>query len=631
MEEGGNRRRALFATQTVERKLITAVMITVLLIISVFAYVNIRTHNNSLLAEVERHAIQISQTVKSSTEYDMLLNEPTRIHETIKRLGQQESIERIRIMNKVGKITYSSDANEIGKSVDLGAESCVRCHAVNPPLERLEMKARTRVFRRPQDSSGALGVITPIYNQPSCWTAECHEHPKTQTVLGVFDVIMPLTAVEADLRRSRVEIVVFAASAVLLLSLIIGVFVRRWVSVPVKQLVAATQHVASGDLSTTIDETRADELGTLARSFNHMTRKLADTRLQLLQSDKLALLGRLAAGVAHELNNPLTGVLTYSSMMLKQARTPTEQEDLKVIVRETIRCRDIVRSLLDFARQSVLTKSESDINEAITHAVSVMQRQLSLNRVVVNRDLSPNLPHAVVDANQIEQVLVNLIVNAADAIGPAGGTITLRSSVIRLSPMGIMQVKQAVCPKRHNLIDSEVRFDGKPAIRVKARGEGHEGFVYIHPVYGKAASRHGVMCAEGKKVQFVCPECSTSLILEGPVCPRCGATVFGVESPPKGLVETCTQKACGWQRWGDVDAGGDREYIEIQVCDTGCGISPEDILKIYEPFHSTKGGKGTGLGLSVVWGIIDNHNGSIAVQSKLGEGTTFTVRLPVKP
>ncbi len=117
--------------------------------------------------------------------------------------------------------------------------------------------------------------------------------------------------------------------------------------------------MADGNLSYTIKERRADELGMLARSFNNMTRKLADARMQLFQSDKLASLGRLAAGVAHEINNPLTGVLTYSSFLMRRTQDrPEMQEDLKVIVRETIRCREIVKSLLDFARQSVPKKTE---------------------------------------------------------------------------------------------------------------------------------------------------------------------------------------------------------------------------------------------------------------------------------
>jgi two-component system NtrC family sensor kinase len=617
--------------EKIGRKLTTAVIVTTLLIIGVFAYINSRSHGTSLLTEIEDHAIQISQTVKSSTEYDMLLNEPARIRETIKRLGQQGSIERIRVMNKAGEIMYSSDTNEVGKTVDPGTESCIRCHAVQPPLERLEMQKRTRVFRRPNDQYRSLGVITPIYNQPSCWTAECHEHPQSQTVLGVFDVVMPLAAVDRNLQRGRTEIMLFAVSAVLLLSIIVGVFVRRWVDIPVRRLVEATQRVASGDLGKTIDEARADELGMLARSFNHMTRKLAEARTQLIQSDKMASLGRLAAGVAHEINNPLTGVLTYSSLLLKKQHPPEVREDLKVIVRETIRCREIVKSLLDFARQSVSRKSAADINEIIARSISVLERQLALKHVVLEKNLRPNLPLPLVDANQMEQVFVNLIVNAADAVGPEGGTIALSSAAIRLSPLGVVQIKQAVCPKRHSLVDNEVRFDGKSSIRIKARCEGREGLVHMDSVYGKGGQRQGFAFEGANGVQFVCPDCAVSLMVEGRRCPRCGAGVFAFESPPHGLVECCTRQGCNWQRWADVDAAGNRDFVEVRVRDSGCGIPAGEPEKIFEPFYSTKGAKGTGLGLAVAWGILDSHNGTITVQSEVGKGTTFTVRIPVKP
>ncbi|MCX6996994.1 MAG: ATP-binding protein [Kiritimatiellaeota bacterium] len=613
-------------------KLTLAVSVTALLTISIFAYVNIQSHSRSLLVEVERHASQISQTVTSSTEYDMLLNEPARIHETIKRLGGQPSIERIRIMNKTGQVIYSSDAKEIGKMVDKSAESCVRCHFIDPPLKSLGMKERTRVFQRPSEHSRTLGIITPIYNQASCWTAACHAHPQAQTILGVFDVVLPLAEVDKELWRGQMEIVIFAISAVLLLSVIIGIVVRRWVDLPVKELLAATQHVASGDLSYTIDEQREDELGMLARSFNHMTNKLSEARMQIFQSDKLAALGRLAAGVAHEINNPLTGVLTYSSLMLKQtADRPELHADLEVVVRETLRCRGIVKSLLDFARQSVPKKSAADVNEIIQRALSVVERQLALNQVVLERRLDPDLPLTTIDANQIEQVLINLLVNAADAIGPHGGTIMVSSAVLSLSPVGVTQIKQACCPKRHNLIDDTVRTDGKPSVRLKARCGRDEGFVYVDPMYGKGAHRQGVAFEEGKTVQLVCPECSVSLMVEKETCPLCQSGIYAFDIPSGGIVKGCSRAGCGWQQWSEVDASGNKEFVEIRVRDTGCGIPEEALAKIYEPFYSTKGPKGTGLGLAVIWGIVDNHNGMIEVESAVGVGTTFIVRIPVKP
>ncbi len=319
-------------------KLILVVGTTAILIISIFAYFNIRSLSSSLLGEVERHANQLSETVKHSTRYDMLLNQRDRIHQAINAIGQQPTIGKIRVLNKTGQIIYSSVEQDIGTSVDKNAESCYACHSADRPLERLPIAERTRVFRLHPDSTRFLGIINPIYNEAACWSADCHVHPQQQTVLGVLDVTLPLEEVDRVIRKSEIEMVLFGVSAILALSLIIGFFVERWVDKPVKGLLKATQQVADGNLSYRIESTRNDELGKLAQSFNTMTAKLSEARLQLFQSDKLASLGRLAAGVAHEINNPLTGVLTYSSFLLKRTQDQPEiQEDLKVIVRETLR------------------------------------------------------------------------------------------------------------------------------------------------------------------------------------------------------------------------------------------------------------------------------------------------------
>lgn len=615
-------------------KLTVAAGATALVTISIFAYFNSRSDNINLLAEVERHANQLSETVKSGTEYDMLLNQRERIHETIKRMGSQSSIQRIRIMNKTGAVIYSSDTNEIGKMVDKNAESCYMCHSAGQALERLEMKDRTRVFRVHPDSSRTLGIINPIYNTKSCSQAACHAHPRSQVVLGVLDVTLPLAAVDKDIRQGRIEVVVFAVSAILALSVIIGLFVTRWVAMPVRALVAATRHVAGGDLNYVIPETRGDELGTLARSFNNMTRKLSEARLQLFQSDKLASLGRLAAGVAHEINNPLTGVLTYSSFLLKRTKDqPEVQDDLKVIVRETLRCREIVKSLLDFARQSVPKMSPADVNEIVERAVVVTENQLSLNHVKLVKALGADVPLVTVDANQMQQVFINLFVNAADAIGPdgGGGTITVTTSHLVLSPVGITQIKKAQCPKRHSLMNGEVRIDGKPSIRIKVRSNGNEGFIYRDPIYGQTRHQFGIAPDVTKTTQVQCPECSASLLVDAAPCPECGSAIFAFEVPGKGMVEGCTNRQCTWQRWTVVDESGEREFVEIRVGDNGCGIAHDELPRIFEPFYSTKGQKGNGLGLAVIWGIIDNHNGTIVVESEVGVGTTFVIRIPVEP
>ena len=611
-------------------KLTFSVVLTVLFAISIFAYFNIQSETKSLLAEVERHANQLSETVKSDTEYDMLRNDRNRIHDSIRQIGAQESIDRIRIFNKSGEVIYSSGAAEIGKMVDKQAESCYRCHSAGKPLEHLEMAERTRIFRPDQDSSRLLGIINPIYNSPTCWTAACHAHPREQKVLGVLDVTIPLTEVDRNIRHSQVAIVILAVSAILILSLIVGFLVRWWIDRPVQELLTAMRHVAGGNLAYRVEVKRDDELGMLARSFNDMTENLSQARLQLFQSDKLASLGRLAAGVAHEINNPLTAVLTYSSFLLKRTHgQPETRDDLQVIVSETIRCREIVKSLLDFARQTVPKKRKADINEIIGRAATVIENQLSLGRVKLVMDLDATLPNVMVDANQIQQVFINLMVNASDAIGENSGSIKITSRAISLRSTEVLQIKRALCPKRHDLVDRKIQIDTKPAISMRYRKKKRTGLIHLNPMYGSNEHRLNDMPTLEEGVELLCPDCSTSLIAEGELCPECGSPVYAFEVPLKGLVQGCLREGCGWHRWEKVDSAWNDEFVEVRVEDDGCGIPRAQLPKLFEPFATTKGQQGTGLGLAVTWGIVDNHNGTISVESEVGAGTTFIIRIPV--
>lgn len=611
-------------------RLIFVVALTSLVIIGVFAYFNIKSQSNSLISEVERHANQLAETVISSTRYDMMLNQRERIQQTINSIGTQPQIRDVRIINKIGEIIYSSDSTSINKMVDKRAESCYACHAEDKPLEQISITERTRIFRVNPDSNRVIGIISPIYNEKSCWQSDCHAHPRNQKVLGVLDVSISLADVDKRILKSEWEVLIFALVAIIAVGLLIGFFVRKWVILPVNDLLAGTQQVSTGNLNYNIKDLGNDEIGKLGKSFNNMTKKLSEARMQLFQSDKMASLGRLAAGVAHEINNPLTGVLTYSSFLLKRTKDNQElQEDLKVIVRETLRSREIVKSLLDFARQSVPKKSSADINEIIDKSISVIENQLTLNKVKVIKQTEPNLPNLIVDANQMQQVFINLFVNASDAMEKNGGTITVKSQRISLSPYGSTQLKKATCPKRHSLMDNEFKIDGLSSIKVKIISDNREGIIHLDPVYGKHRNSFNLDFKISEAAKFVCPECNISLIEQDKVCPICGSPIITFEVEGQGTYEVCSSENSNWEKWDYVDAAGLKEYIEIKISDTGYGINRDDLSKIFEPFFSTKGQKGNGLGLAVIWGIIDNHNGTISVESEVDKGTTFIIRLPL--
>jgi two-component system, NtrC family, sensor kinase len=611
-------------------KLIIAVGITTIIIIGVYAWFMIRAHRNELIRSVEHNVNQLSETVKNSTRYDMLLNQRERITAIIGAIGKERSIHSIRVINKIGKIIYSSRPDDVGREVDKQAESCYACHAENKPLEHLSIEQRTRMFEYATDTSRVLAVINPIYNEPSCWKSECHAHSPTQKVLGVLDVAVSLKEIDEQINRSTTNTIYFALIAILAMSVIVGIIVKKLVDSPVKELVKATNNIAVGNFNYKIKNPSKDELGNLAHSFNNMTKKLAETRLQLLQSGKLASIGRLAAGVAHEINNPLTGVLTYSSFLQKRTKDQPEiQQDLDVIVRETMRCREIVKGLLDFSRQSTPKKNMLNIQESIDKTVSVVSNQLALSNIRLAKEYYQGQPMVEGDDDQIQQVFLNLIVNAIDAIGPAGGVITISTGVVELLPFGAAQIKYATCPNKHSLLDEDHKIEGMPTIKVKVKNAGNEGFIHLDPIYGRHRHHFGIAFPTGKPASVFCPTCDVSLIHGEEKCPECRSPLLSVSTENEHPLQICSKFSCGWQRWEAVDIGGKQKYIEIKVSDTGNGIPAENLSKIFDPFFTTKGQAGTGLGLSIIWGILDNHNGKITVDSEVGKGTTFTVTLPV--
>jgi len=321
----------------------------------------------------------------------------------------------------------------------------------------------------------------------------------------------------------------FAGMAVLsvIILLIILTVITSTIINPLKKLVVATNEIAKGDLDHKVSTNLKDEIGQLATSFNQMTdnlnkanqklihwgktlekqvnertKKIKEMQDSLIQSEKLASLGKMAAGIAHEINNPLTSILINSHLLLEKADNPYVKESLDLITEETSRCSSIVKGLLEFSRQSPPKKVPADINSLITNTSALLENQLKFQNINVIKKLDSNLPHIKIDTSKIKQVIWNLMINAAEAM-PNGGKITLST-----------------------------RFSK------------------------------------------------------------------------------------------------DKKSVVIEITDTGKGIPQENINKLFDPFFTTKE-SGSGLGLAVSYGIIQQHQGHIKANSKVSQGTTFTVVLPI--
>jgi signal transduction histidine kinase len=305
---------------------------------------------------------------------------------------------------------------------------------------------------------------------------------------------------------------IFVSLVLLVVSAGLSLFWSHRLTRPLEHLSDATKVVGKGQFDIHIPASSGDEIGQLAGSFNQMASELSHREKELktaqealVQSEKMAAFGQLGAGIAHEVKNPLAGVLGLTQLCLLEAEKATTQfENLVLIEKETKRCKIIIENLLKFSRQEKISFDRIEINRGAEDAIAIVNHQMGINQVKLHHTLAADLPPIWGNANQIQQVFLNLMINAQQAMEGNPGEVTLTTASI---------------------------------------GSGN---------------------------------------------------------------------------------------VQIQIIDTGPGISKEHQAKIFEPFFTTKtSGKGTGLGLSVSYGIVKEHKGEILVKSKLGEGTTFTIILPV--
>jgi two-component system NtrC family sensor kinase len=328
----------------------------------------------------------------------------------------------------------------------------------------------------------------------------------------------------------RNSLLTFLGSALLGIFLVIlaSIYQSKKISKPLKELEEVANKIAGGDYTQEVFVTAPREIEHLAASLNQMAKELEKEKQeledwgktlevkvserteeikkihsQLFRSEKLASMGKLAAGIAHEINNPLTGILTNSSLLLEDLSPDDPRyEDVEVIVKETIRCREIVKRLLDFAKQTKPMKQITNVNNLIDNIILLVRNQATFRNIEIIKNSDDTVPEIMADTDQIQQVFINLILNAADAM-PKGGTLTINSKLVN-----------------------------------------------------------------------------------------------------------------------------NGEFLSIQFTDTGQGIPEPMRGKIFDPFFTTKE-QGTGLGLSISYGIIEQHGGTINVESKVGEGSTFIIQLPI--
>lgn len=480
----------------------------------IFGYVFIKYEEKILLGNLTNYASLSADLIKNGIHCGMLSAQRETIQKTIEAISREKDISAIRVIEPGGRVAYSNKRPEIGRSVK---DSDI--------LKGLTGENNKYLFTTDEAGARILKFRSPILNESSCHTAACHFHSGETKVLGVLETDFSTSSVDSAIMQNRIATIVVGGMFVISISVILCIIIYKFVSKPVALLEGGMKSLAKGDFEHRIDINTRDEMGLLATSFTDMAQEIKQYREkmenwtksleeevrkktgeiiraqdQLINAEKLASLGRMSAGVAHELNSPLTGIVTFAHLMLKRMPPENTQEieDLKVIIDQAERCTKIIRGLLGFSRKTASEKATVNMNTLIEGALSMVKNQAKFYNITFDEWLSDNLPDIVVDPNQIQQVFLNLLINAADAMEEKG-TITIKSRLVedggRFIELEFTDSGPGI-PAEHLGRVFEPFFTTKPAGKGTGLGlsvsygiiKKHEGQILVKSDKGKGAS-----------------------------------------------------------------------------------------------------------------------------------------------
>jgi two-component system NtrC family sensor kinase len=418
------------------------------------------------------------------------------------------------------------------------SEECRGCHGTanlvetlaDPGRNHLGRSNRTRIYA---DANGerVLGVISPISNEPSCSSAACHAHSPDAKMLGMVDVTMSLARVDAAITESGRQMTIYFIAAIAAISLLVVSLVLVMVHRPGRQLLTGMKRVASGDLDYKINITSTDEIGELARSFNSMTDRLKKANAEIsdwartlemrveektaelkqahahiVRVEKMASIGKLAAIVAHEINNPLAGILVYAKLLLKRAGKngagdgDETKKHLEMIASESARCGDIVKNLLQFSRQTRTNLEPSEINEIITQSMRLVQHKIDLMGIKTELRLDPELKLIVCDAQQIRQAIIALLINACEAMKQDEGVLRIESKYLPASRMAEISISD----NGVGMDEETKKLIFEPFFTTKEHGKGVGlGLAVVYGIVNGHAGEIEVQSEPGRGTSFI--------------------------------------------------------------------------------------------------------------------------------
>jgi len=435
-------------------------VVYIITILAVFLFVSFGIIFKSINEEYMKKVIRqsgnnVGLLVEGALYQSMLENDKMALQNMLNIINKMPGIEDVNMYDEQNNLAYSSFTNTASEHNN---PNCKDCHTnidqLFPQKEKsiriVDIDSECKMNQKKENCRHLL-IRTPIFNQKSCYQSSCHAHKPSDEVLGYFVIKIPLEDLDAGLKKSYV---LATLTTLFLLSSII-LFTRKKVKKPLNAIIKASEAVASGDTCTRLEikQNQLDDIRMVSYAFNNMldnlqsaakelqnwsqqleykvqkkSEELGKAQNELIQIERIASLGKLSLSVAHEINNPLSGILIYTKLVHKQLLNKdwdsTKRESvikyLKLIETETKRCGDIVKSLLDFSRKDQNDFESKHLHEILQETYDLMSHSIIIADISFLTDFTAKSDLIFCCPNQIKQACVAILVNSYEAISESG-------------------------------------------------------------------------------------------------------------------------------------------------------------------------------------------------------------------
>ena len=417
---------------------------------------------NNMRAVINQTGNNIGFLVEGALYNAMLLNDKSSLQNTLDIINRMSGIDEVNMYDSENELVYSSFSDDAPGHSN---PNCLSCHSDFATMFPRKEKAYRIIgihsecnMNNPGNTTRHLVIRSPIMNRASCYQSSCHAHKPTDDVLGSFLIKMPLGNLDDALQKSTTNFFLLATLTTGFLVIFLILFTRKNIQLPLHDIIKASVAVANGDTSTRLEirPGQLDDMRMVSKALNHMLDNLqaANNELQnwsqqleykvqkkseelgaaqneLIHIERIASLGKLSLSVAHEINNPLSGILVYAKLVYKQINNqdidPLKKENilkyLRMIETETKRCGDIVKGLLDFSKSDQKDFEAVHIHDVLNKTYELMIHPMKIANINFLTDFSAKSDLVFCNPNQIKQACVAILVNASEAVTENGEVI----------------------------------------------------------------------------------------------------------------------------------------------------------------------------------------------------------------